>query len=393
MLGVTVLTGVLGWVCLIVAGHRLGPAGYARFAVVWGVLFGLGGAFSGLQQEVTRATHRARPGRGPVVRDAAPVALVVCLVAAFGVAVVEPAGLGGTAAQVALVALVLLGFASMTFVNGVLSQRREWGWVATVLCLDAVVRTVALLVVLADGNADNTVLVVAIGLGPLAWWVLLGLPTMRSAMVAPGADPAPTFTWRASTAIVAAAATTALVAGFPMLFALVYDGSLDATTGSLLAGLVLVRSPLLVVVFGLRPVLLRGLLASAHPVRDVFRIWGACLGVAVLGGAAALLLGRPVLALVMGQDFHLPGWQLAVLLVGCVWLAMMTVSGLALIAMDAHVWSTVGWLTALTATVALLAVPGTAGQQIMLALALAPIAGLAVHAVALGRGVDPARAT
>src|ERR1700742_4935428 len=81
MLAVTVVTGLLGYVCIVAAGHQLGPAGYARFSVVWGVLFGLGGAFSGLQQEVTRTTYRAGPGDVPVWRRAVPVVLLVCVLA------------------------------------------------------------------------------------------------------------------------------------------------------------------------------------------------------------------------------------------------------------------------------------------------------------------------
>ncbi|HEX4472918.1 MAG TPA: hypothetical protein VH085_13180 [Nocardioides sp.] len=392
MLAVTAATGFLGWVCLVVAGHRLGPAGYAGFSVVWGVLFGLGGAFSGLQQEVTRATYRAEGSDVPVWRQAAPVALSVCALAGLVVVAVQPAGLGSTPAQVALVVATLAGFGSLTFVNGVLSQRDQWGWVAAVLVLDSAVRTVALVVVLTRHHAGNTMLVAAIGAGPFAWLVLLFSGTVRDALRAPGADPTWRFAWRAWSAIVSAASTSALIAGFPFLLALVHSGPLDAEAGTLLAGLVLVRSPLLLAVFGLRPVLMRSFLGASRPLRQVVQLWSWCLAAMVVGGVLALLVGHPLLRLVMGSAFRLPGWQLAVLLVGSVGLAMLTVSGLALIATDDHLWSTLGWLSALTVTVALLALPGSAEHEILLALPLAPLAGLLVHALALARSPRLARA-
>jgi len=384
MLGVTVLTGVLGWVCIAVAGHRLGPAGYARFSVVWGVLFGLGGAFSGLQQEVTRSTYRARPGDRPVWPRAAVVATSFCLLSGLVIAVVRPVELGGTPAQLLLVVGALAGFAGLTFVNGVLSQREQWSWVAAVLALDAVVRTAAVVLVLDREHVGNATLVAVIGVGPFAWAVLLGSTTVRGALRAPGADPGG-FTWRAWSAILSAGCTSALVAGFPFLLAMVYSGRLDAKAGALLAGLVLVRSPLLLVVFGLRPVLMRAFLGSDRPARDVLRLWAWCLGIAALGCLAAAAVGGPLLAAVMGEGFRLPGWQLAVLLAGSAGLAMLTLSGLALIASDAHLWSTLGWLGTLAATVVLLALPGTAEQRILTGLALAPPVGLLIHAAALRR--------
>ena len=102
-----------------------------------------------------------------------------------------------------------------------------------------------------------------------------------------------------------------------------------------------------------------------------------------------MLVGHPLLKLMMGSAFRLPGWQLAVLLAGSVGLAMLTVSGLALIATDDHVWSTLGWLSALAVTVALLALPGSAEHEILVALPLAPLAGLLVHALALARSPRP----
>lgn len=390
MLAVTAFTGLLGWVAILIAAQRLGPAGYARFSVIWGVLFGLAGAFSGFQQEVTRATYRGKPGDPPIWWRAALLVGSACALAGLVIAVGRPAGLGATPGQALLVVGALVGFGGMTFVNGVLAQREQWGWVAAVLGLDALLRTVAVIVVLDAGASGNATVVAVLGIGPFAWLALLGARTMRSALLARGAEPS-RFAWRAASAMLAAGCTSVLVAGFPLLLALVSSRPLDATAGTLLAGLVLVRSPLLLVLFGLRPVFMRAFLGSSRPAQDLLRVWFWCAVATALGCVAALAIGRWSLATVMGEDFSLPGWKLSLMVLGSAELGMLTVSGLALIASNLHSWSTLGWLVALASTCLLLTIPTSTERVVLQALCLGPLGGLVVHSLALLRMETPKR--
>ena len=62
---------------------RLGPRDFASFAVLWALFFGIGGAFAGLQQEVTRSLG----GRSdPRPHRLLPLVLVLTLPSALGVA-------------------------------------------------------------------------------------------------------------------------------------------------------------------------------------------------------------------------------------------------------------------------------------------------------------------
>ena len=111
----TLATGVLGWATLVVVGRHEGPAGFAAFAVVWALYFGVGGAFAGLQQEVTRTVTTAdRAGRG-ATRLATPVLLLTLPVVAV-VVVVSLAD--GDAEQAAALGLGLVGLGLLTFVAG-----------------------------------------------------------------------------------------------------------------------------------------------------------------------------------------------------------------------------------------------------------------------------------
>src|SRR3954454_11790002 len=97
---------------MVVVARASGPRDFASFAVLWAVFFGIGGAFAGLQQEVTRSTAVAARGDGrtgllPVVLLLTlPSAAVGALVVATG-AVPAPGGRvpGATALAVGLVAL------------------------------------------------------------------------------------------------------------------------------------------------------------------------------------------------------------------------------------------------------------------------------------------------
>jgi O-antigen/teichoic acid export membrane protein len=147
---------------------------------------------------------------------------------------------------------------------------------------------------------------------------------------------------------------------------------------------VLVRSPVLVVIYGFRPAILRIFLDAPGPVaRAVVRWWLALGGLAVLATLLAAAVGPWVVRLVFGDRYSASVVDLAALTGGSALIGLLVVSGLALVATDRHTASTVGWLAALVASAAvLLAVPAVR-PALLLAVVLAPLAGLAVHAVAL----------
>ena len=190
----TLVTGVLGWVTLVVVARASGPSDFASFAVLWALFFGIGGAFSGLQQEVTRSAAVAE--RETARTRLLPVVLVLSLPSALlGVLVVTTGAVqapGGATATAAAMAAGLVALGMLTFVNGVLAARDEWFDLALVLAGDAVLRTCAVLVAVAVDS--SAALPWAIAVGAFAWLPLLAVrPPVRASLGAPA--PTPSAAW------------------------------------------------------------------------------------------------------------------------------------------------------------------------------------------------------
>ena len=391
----TLVSGVLGWLTMVGVARAAGPGEFASFAVLWALFFGIGGAFAGLQQEVTRSVDAASRTGGRtrllplVLAMTAPSAVVVVVTLAAG-GVRAP---GGTPSGALALALGLVGLGVLTFVNGVLAARDSWFDVALVLTCDALVRTVAVLVVVTLDRP--TLLPWAIAAGALAWLPLLVRPAVRDSIGALGADSVRGVVRRALTAMGSTICAALLVAGFPLLVAVARGhDELTASTGVLLATLVLVRSPLLVVLYGFRPAIMRTFLDRSGPLLQVVGRWWLVLGVLGAGGTAlAAAVGPWLVRAVFGAGYTTGAVDLAALTAGSVLVAMLVVSGLALVAADRHGASTLGWLLAVVASYALLAMVPTTRPALLLAVLLAPVAGLAVHAAALvsARAPGPTR--
>jgi O-antigen/teichoic acid export membrane protein len=383
----TLVTGLLGWVAMVVVARGSGPRDFASFAVLWGLFFGVGGAFAGLQQEVTRSAALADRGTGrtrllPVILGLTVPSAVV------GVAVVASGSVrtpGGAAPAGVALASGLVALGVLTFVNGVLAARDHWPDLALVLVGDAVLRTAA--VVAAVAAETPAALPWAIAVGALAWLPLLVRPPVRATLAARGADPVRGLVRRALTAMGSTVCAALLVAGFPLMLSVVRGHEdLTSSTGVLLATLVLVRSPMLVLIYGFRPAILRAFLDTPGSLGPaVGRWWILIGGLGAVATALAAAAGPWLVRLVFGDAFSASSTELAALTAGSVLLGLLVVSGLALVAADRHTASTLGWLAAVVLSAALLAAVTDTRTALLLAVLVAPLAGLAVHAVALRR--------
>jgi hypothetical protein len=96
---------------------------------------------------------------------------------------------------------------------------------------------------------------------------------------------------------------------------------------------------------------------------------------------------------VFGGRYSTEWSDLAALTGGSVLIALLVVSGLALVAADRHTASTLGWLASVLASASLLLAVPSVRTALLAAVLLAPVAGIAVHVVALrsARAVAGAR--
>lgn len=385
----SVAAAALGWATLLVVARATDQSTYSSFAILWGIYYGIAGICAGLQQEVTRATadqasSRADGARVPLASVAAGVGAVLA------VAVLATYALWRTSIDADLLVagglvVGVLGLVGLVVVLGALAGSCRWRMLAGLLLADAVVRILA--VALAVGLADSLA-VQAMAIAIASWvWVPLVLVGARGVdlraqlrrRVAPRI-----FTAQVAGAMAATGCASLLVAGFPWLLASTSREPIGAETAGLLAALVFFRSPVLVLVYGLRPLILRSFLA--HPLRaveHVVRTWLGCLLGGGLLAVGAYFAGPGLLRVTFGTGFDVEGWQAATLVLSSMLLSMATVSSLALLAVAAHRSVVGSWVLAVVATLLVLALPIQQDRGLLLAAVIGPIAALAWHATQL----------
>lgn len=386
----TLIVALLGYLTLVVAARMLGPDDYAGFAVLWGVYFAATGLLFGLQQEVTRSVAGSSQDADrlgtPVVAwvlmaDLILVALVVSTIF-WWVPDLDTSRLWIAAAMV--LALTSLGVQST--IVGALAGTSHWDLLAWIATVSAVTRTAAVVVLVGIGVSDAW-LVLAIGSGSLAWVILLRSSRVVAALRVRTTDGAGTFLRRSAAVVISSGCAALLAPGFPVLLSLWSPEALAEGAGVFLAALVLVRTPLLLPLNAFQLVLLTRftrsrdhLLAALAPV----------LGILVVAGAVATLsaavLGPPVLQLLFGSAYQLGGAEMAGLAAGTVALALLTVTGTALLARSQHRESTYGWVIAVAATCLALSMSGSVEVRGIRGLVLGPLAGVFIHGIFLVRG-------
>ena len=268
---------------------------------------------------------------------------------------------GSAAAASAALAIGLVALGMLTFVNGVLAARGDWFDLALMLTGDAVLRTGS-----GPGGGRgglSAALPWAIAVGGLAWLPLMALRApirerCRCPRLRPGRRTGPARAHRDGLHGLRRAAGRR--ASPCCSRSLRGHDDLTGPTGVLLATLVLVRSPLLVVIYGLRPAIMRAFLDEAG---SLGRGRGPLVAGARRRRGSGDAAGRGDRADGGPGRLRRPATRrrpadLAALTGGSVLIALLVVSGLALVAADRHTASTAGWLASLLVSASLLlAVP------------------------------------
>lgn len=225
--------------------------------------------------------------------------------------------------------------------------------------------------------------------GAVAWLLMLmASPTARSAasLLTPGGIA--TFVRGAAHSITAAGASAILVMGFPVLLKVTSD-QLGAKGGAVILAVTLTRAPLLVPLSAMQGNLiahfvdrrtqrLRALIAPALVVG----------GIGAVGMLAAGLTGPWLLRVGFGPDYQTGGALLAWLTAAAVAIAMLTLTGAAVVAAALHRAYLLGWVSATVASTLLLLLPMPLETRTVIALLFGPTVGIAIHVAALARRPD-----
>ena len=385
VLGAAVVSGIAGYLVLVLTARFLDSPENADFLVFWGALFGMFGALIGIVSETTRAVFAARsaPASQP------PGARVVPVAAAIGAAAVVVLGLSGLwwaphlfgDRWTVLLPVLLVGvalFAVYSGLAGALAGRSEWDRYAGLVATESTTRVLLVALVAVSGaTVDGFAAASAMAAGTWLAFVLVSSRFRRAlaarADVGPGA-----FVGRVLSACAAAAASAVLLVGFPVLLRATTSEVEFATAAPLILAVSLSRAPLLVPLgayqtVAVTKVITGGVGALRVPVLVI-------VGATAIGVVLAYPLGPAVLQL-LNPDYDVSGGTFSWLVVAAGLVSLLTLSGAASLALDRHAWYVAGWVAATAVTVVVLLRPWPMETRTVVALLAGPVVGIPIHLV------------
>jgi hypothetical protein len=382
VLGAALVSGVSGYVALILAARTLSPADNAHFLVFWGVVFSMYGVLIGVTTEITRAVSSARDPEAATT-PLMPVAIGFAL---FLVAVV---GLSGAlwAPQVfgsqwpALLGATVVGttlFSVHVAIAGVASGRGAWSGYSLLVAGETATRLLlfAVVVVLAAGVAGFA-FASAVASG---FWLAATLSSRRYRHLWTQRVEGDVrgLVQRLVASCGAAGVSALLLVGYPVLLRVTTPDDVFAGAAPIVLAVSLCRAPLLVPLGAYQNVVVTRVVV--HGVRALVPVLIGLGGLTVVGALASWPVGPWALRIV-NPDYHVDGPVFAGLVLGAGLVAVLTVTGAAAVALDHHTVYLAGWIAATLTTVAALLVPGDLEARVVFSLLVGPAVGVAVHLV------------
>ena len=379
VLAAAVVSGVAGYGVLLLTARTLTPEANAQFLVFWGALFSIFGVLIGITTEVTRSVLVSGPHAGGPAVVPHTAALGLVLVAAVGITGPFWAPRLFDSEWRLLLGALLVGtalFVVHAAVAGATGGRRMWGDYSTLVGAEATVRLV--LVVAAT--------LLAAGLAGFAWaaavpagaWVLLSLasPRLRGTWRARVAVDRRGLSLRVVASCAAAGASALLLVGYPVLLKTTTSEAVFDGAAPILLAVSLSRAPLLVPLGAYQNVVVAKVVHQG--IRALVPVLAILAAVCALGSGVAWLAG-PWLLRLINADYHVGGPVFAVLVVAAGLVALLTLTGAATIAVDAHAVYLGGWIGATVVSLVVLTLPGTLEHRVLASLLAGPVVGVLLH--------------
>ncbi|GAA2726072.1 hypothetical protein [Cellulomonas aerilata] len=358
------LASAAGYVLLALVGRELTPADFGLFVAFWGVLFGLGGSLSTVEQESARQRSAAVPEPGPSL-PAITTASAVLAAAGAALTLLPPVAArlyGDPDSRLGVVVvLAAVGFAVQFALRGVLigsGRVRDYGGLVV---LEAAVRLVVLLAVLVTVGVTLTTAAVAVGLGSFAWLGWAGRARLSRAHGEPDGAAAGHGWWpavrRSASLMLAAALTASVVTGYPTMVAALTGSPPGDAGGAVFAALTVSRVPLLLVsplqALAVPAVVRwRGAAGGGSTLlrQRLLLGTGAFAALGLVGGVAGWLLGPWAVRLVYGPAYDVSPAAVALLVMSAFLLAWVLLLSAALVALAAYRSMIAMWVTAVAGT-------------------------------------------
>lgn len=383
----SIIAAVSGYLVLLVSSHTLTTAENANFLAFWGVLLGLFGALTGLMAEATRAVksrsmipaHEKSYG-APVVAVSLLIggvlAVIVSATSPFWMPVLVPDAVPLLWIAIGLAVLLYAGHVGLA---GATSGMEAWGTYSALSATEAVVR---LLATAGAAYAIGSLAGLEFGVltGTLVWLFFAAFSKRGREAIHARADVGiKRYVVRCLFAIATAAASAILITGFPAVIKLVADPSDFAKAAPLLLAISLTRAPIMIPLQAFQGVAMTALIQSSHPAHRVLaKPFLAVVSLGIVGGVLASIIG-PYIMSIFGADYAIDGILLGALTLDAAFLAVLTLTGTAAMALGRHGLYLFGWLVATAASVAILLLQLPLETSVILSLSVGPILGAAVH--------------
>ena len=382
----TILAGGLGYVLTWIVFRSLGPADYALFALFWAAFYFVLVWLWGLQQEVARATRPPSPALP--ARSLSRFTLGITLVVLVLLALLLPLWLvvfSDHEEVILPLAVGATGYVLTAVAAGRLYGAQRWRMVAVLVTVDGLLRFAGVVAALAFSPTVPTLAWAVAAAFPLSLLVLAPAiaARVRSRYAVDVGDAA--LAWNSLRAVAAAVFMGVLISGFPLLLGVADGGRDRAALGTLILVVMIVRSPLVIPAMSFQAFLIVQFRSAARPLRLLLVVVGGVFGAGILLSIAGAAAGPYLFELLFAADVGVLLVVAAVL--SSVLLAVLFVTGTALLAGGAHGGYLAGWAAAVVATIATLLLPLDLELRGSLAMVAGPAVGLVVHAFVLARTV------
>ncbi len=386
----TAVAGALGYLVQLIAPGLLGQSAYVAFSVTWSTIYLSVSAMSGVQQEVARAA-RASTDHAPntVLRrftiGACVVVLLVSVILGFWLSTgIVPAP---SADLASVIGIGLVGYLLTAVLSGVLYGLHRWRAVALITVLDAVLRALLLgigflmhlpAIWLAAGIAFP------FGLAFLGSWIIL-----RRRVVGRFALDVDigSLSRNVVSTVGSAVCSGAMISGLPLLLGITSSTESADVLGAVILAITLSRAPIVVPVVALQSYLISAVFRDREAVqpRRLLGLLVAGFGIMSALAGAAYFVGPPLVLLVSNARFVIDAWLIAIIVFSAGLVAMMCVTGPALVAARRHDANVAGWAVAAGLTIVCLLLPVGFASRVALALTLPAALGLLMHVLVLLR--------
>lgn len=388
LLAVALVGSLASWLGLIIGIRSVEPDVVGPFVAVWSAYFTVVAAYSGVQQESSRALTAARDDRGARLGQAS--AAIGVVGAGAGLLVASGASTKVGASVTVLIALGLLASALEAGVIGAAVARTAIDLVALTLTADALLRLAFVAGASGLGTSEaGTFLALSAAASIAATVLALSAGGCRYLRLRVG--PVWAVTRRMTLATAAAVLSAFIITGAPVLVRVL--GHLDTLEEAKALGLLsLTRAPVLLPLLAIQSWLVSWLAVVGRLQLALLRAFGLVVVLTALAVAGSILLGELVIRLMLGSTFLVTVPQLAMLVAASGSLGILIVMSLAAIATDRHSLSVIAWAATLVLTGVLLPLTGTTLEGIAIALALPPLIVGSAGGVFLTRGGQQAHA-